>query len=309
MSTWHSYSGGGGKGSFAICLLRELVNLGALPADRGPDGVVGCSVGAFVAAGIAQSPKEEFGAGVEYTYQMWKRNIRRDKDVYRWYFPPFLSGLTRTSFAYVRPLREIIERTVSAEALRRSGVEFRCIAVDLHDGQTHTFTQKDDPTMALLASSAFPGVMPMVEVGGHAYTDGGVRDVSPLGVAIREGATKVLAIHMGQPSLGKARIKDAFARVGLELEIIMHEVLTADLAQAEHINMLARMARDLPTSHRDGDDVRFRGWQEVDVLVLGPDEKLGSGLDFSAESFARYEVVARRVARAEQERVQTWASR
>jgi NTE family protein len=115
--------------------------------------------------------------------------------------------------------------------------------VSLRTGEARTFTERDPEIVeAVAASAAFPVFFQPVQVGGEWFTDGGLREVTPLGCAIREGATEVVvstcqAIAGHGAGSGKPSTV-ALARVALEL--LLDEVVRGDLRVCALRNELAK---------------------------------------------------------------------
>jgi NTE family protein len=68
-------------------------------------------------------------------------------------------------------------------------------AVDLHNGQ-QVDLDSGNLLEAVLATSAFPGVFPHVEIGEHYLVDGGVLNNLPLDLAQKMGAEKTVAVDV-----------------------------------------------------------------------------------------------------------------
>ena len=69
------------------------------------------------------------------------------------------------------------------------------VATDLNAGKPAVF-RSGDLTPALLASTAIPGIFPMVRVNDREHLDGGVVENTPLNIAVDDGAKEILAISL-----------------------------------------------------------------------------------------------------------------
>jgi len=95
----------------------------------------------------------------------------------------------------------------------------------------------------VLASSAFPVMLSPIEINGQLWADGGVRSVTPLGEAIRAGATDIDVVLCGDPDMkvpfhakGKAALPSLAVRA---LEVMSNQIMRADLKIAGLKNDLA----------------------------------------------------------------------
>jgi NTE family protein len=180
--------GGGNLGSVQVGMLQALLETGIEP-----DVVIGCSVGALNAAGLAADPTM---AGVRRMRETW---LSLDGEEL---FPAGrISGLWllgRKGQA-VQPntgLRHLIERTLPYERLEEATIPVHVNATSLQSGRGHWFTS--GPAVdAILASAALPAVFPPVVVRGEAYIDGGVVDNVPISRALALGAKRVYVLHVG----------------------------------------------------------------------------------------------------------------
>jgi len=130
-------------------------------------------------------------------------------------------------------------------------------------------------TEHLMASAAIPFVFPAVRIGTDYFMDGSVRQIAPLAPALHLGATRIVAIAVGQfagqpvssaatryPSLGQI--------TGHALSSVFLDNLSADLERMYMINRLADGAQTSGTTANDG------AVRHIDVLVLVPTRDLGA---------------------------------
>jgi NTE family protein len=139
-------------------------------------------------------------------------------------------GLVDTS-----PLRDLLHDVLQSRNLSASPVGLKVGAVNVLDGAMHYV----DPSFEnfqeyLMASSAVPILMPVVEINGEkrkSYLDGGLRDVAPLQKAIQDGATEVVVIacHTEMIEGGEFDSGDLLALVDRVMDIAVNEILNADL--------------------------------------------------------------------------------
>lgn len=180
--------GGGHRGAYEVGMLKALAHSG-VEADI----VVGTSIGAINGAMYAADPSV---GGVDRLEQAW-----RDLD-FDDLFPGGLWGRARTAIkerTYLHAndhLRSWLVEQLGHRAIEELPTAFQCVAARIEDSSEHWFSE--GPLIdALLASSAVPGLLPPVDIGGMHYVDGGVVNSIPLSRALDLGATTVFVLHVG----------------------------------------------------------------------------------------------------------------
>ena len=180
--------GGGNLGAVQVGMLQALLEAGVTP-----DVVIGCSVGALNAAGLAADPTV---AGVEKVRDIWL-NLDGDE-----LWPAgritglWMLGRRGQAIQPNTGLRQLIERTLPYARLEDATIPVHVNATSLHSGRGHWFTE-GPAVEAILASAALPAVFPPVVVDGEAYIDGGVVDNVPISRALALGAKRVYVLHVG----------------------------------------------------------------------------------------------------------------
>jgi NTE family protein len=183
--------GGGARGAFQVGMLLELVGTKQLDFTI----LRGVSVGALNAAFLAQapvgaSPAESLAnlrSQVDKLHHLWTREIKGNHSVYA-ERPGGFAGLVAgaDSLFSVKPLRALIKKHLSLDALRASGRDFAVGTVSLVSGTYQEWTPADDDFLEkLVASTAIPVVFPLVRVGKDVLVDGGVRNITPLSSAFK----------------------------------------------------------------------------------------------------------------------------
>src|SRR5437763_2584585 len=180
--------GGGNLGAVQVGMLQALFEAGVVP-----EVVIGCSVGALNAAGLAAEPTI---AGVRKMREIWL-NLNSDE-----LWPAgrisglWLLGRKGQAIQPNAGLRALIERALPYRRLEEAVVPLHVNATSLETGRGHWFTE--GPAVdAILASAALPAVFPPVVIGGEAYIDGGVVDNVPISRALALGAKRVYVLHVG----------------------------------------------------------------------------------------------------------------
>ena len=181
-------AGGGSLGAVQVGMLAALTRRGIVP-----DFVVGASVGAINAAYYAAEPDER---GVERLKRIWC-GLRRT-DVFP--FSPMAGMLgffgKTDHLVSSAPLRSLIESELPYQRLEDAQLPCYVVATDALDG-AEVVLSSGPATTALLASAAIPAVFPPVRLDGRFLLDGGVSNNTPVSIAVKLGATRVIVLPTG----------------------------------------------------------------------------------------------------------------
>ena len=188
MSTAFVLSGGGNLGAIQAGMLRALVGSGIRP-----DFVVGTSVGSVNGAWLASHDLDQ---GVDGLVDIWVGMRRSDV------FPAdLLGGLRgflgrRDHLVSSAGLRRVLRAHVPAHHFDELRIPLHVVATDIRTG-FDVLLSDGDLADAVCASSAIPGVFPMVEIGGRQLVDGGVVNNCPISQALALGATTIWVLPCG----------------------------------------------------------------------------------------------------------------
>lgn len=179
--------GGGALGAYQVGVIRSLTHAGVAP-----DMLIGVSAGAVNASLFAWNQGPD---GVRRIESVW-RSIQR-RDLIR--FNPVRLALAvagrRPSFLDNEPGRRFLRQQLGTRLLEHAPVPLALVATDLATGSTVPL-QRGDAVTAVLASAAFPGVYPPVEIDGRLLIDGGVVADVPLDLAASLGVRSVLVLSV-----------------------------------------------------------------------------------------------------------------
>ena len=113
---------------------------------------------------------------------------------------PFLKKYVKNKGADISPFTEFIEKLVDEQAVRDSKVDFGLVTVLFPSLVAKELTKKDIPKGELkeyiLASAAIFPLFPMHKIGEEMYLDGCYHDNLPIDLALRMGATDVIAVDL-----------------------------------------------------------------------------------------------------------------
>ena len=137
-----------------------------------------------------------------------------------------------------------------------------------------------------------PVLMPPVTIGRHQYVDGGVKDIAPIGKAIAEGATHVLALVMAPDAEHRESVNEQFTGIldiakrtfglladeVLDTDIKIAEMYSAAVDYVERIKANAKDRLGLDAAQRRrllaGGTNPFINKRPVEITVIRPDAEL-----------------------------------
>lgn len=261
-------SGGGANGSYQVGALKYLLCEKKLK----PEIYCGTSVGAINSSFLSQYPIGKDTDGILKLEQLW--NKLDTSSIYKkWYngWLWYLPALWKKSVYNTQPVRDLIKNNLDEKKIQSSGKKLRVIGVSLSTGECKTWTETDKDIVAgVQASSSFPIFFTPIEVQGIAFSDGGLRNITPLRTAIELGATQIYVIvcspervtFEAKPSLS---VLDQVTRT---LDIMCDEINRNDIRKAVLHNELCKVTNN-------------EGKRFVDITLIQPRSCLGDSLDFS----------------------------
>jgi NTE family protein len=180
--------GGGVLGATQVGMLRALLETGIRPQV-----ILGTSVGAVNGAVIAADPSD---VGVAKLADLWESmtesGIFSDTVLARAATLAKYRTHLYSPVPFRRQLREHLPETF--EELR---IPFQCVAASIERAGAHWFSS-GSLADAVMASSAVPGLLPPVQIGGEHFLDGGLVHSIPVGRALALGAKEIYVLHVGR---------------------------------------------------------------------------------------------------------------
>ena len=186
------------------------------------------------------------------------------------------------------PLRTLLARNIDFGRLRQAIAASRpdalaISATSLTRGVSTTFVESSRPFEAwdragrcgvpskigldhLMASSAVPFLFPPVAMAGAHFSDGALRQSTPLAPAIHLGAERILVIgvrHAGTPQAAAGPPPNMAEQFGFMLDALFMDGLHADLERLNRVNALLAHARPGPAP---------LGMRHVETLLLQPEQ-------------------------------------
>lgn len=221
-------SGGGSKGAYQVGVLKKWLQDDGLDYDI----LTGISVGAINAAHICQTPKGHPKLTWEALNNVWLQ-VTTSKVRKSWFPFGVIEAFWKPSVYNSAPLQSWIRKGLDAEKIRASGRKLRIVAVSWDSGESYVADETDPDLVSwVIASSAFPVMLTSIQIGGQLWTDGGLRSTTPLGEAIRAGATDIDVILTENPELPdpyRSKGRSALELAPRGLEVLANQILRADL--------------------------------------------------------------------------------
>lgn len=230
-------SGGGSKGAYQVGALKYI--LGELQTSY--DIFCGVSVGAINCAFLSMFEGGKEADSSTYLSALWDKITTAS--VYRRWFPfGIFHVLWKRSFYDSSPLHNLIRNGVNLDIIRKNGKIVSVGTVSLSSGKYTTFDQTSDYFIdAVIASASFPGMLSPVKFLGQLWTDGGVKEISPIKKAIEMGATEI-DIIITSP---ETRVKHFVERPSTidilkrSFDLSTDKIMANDIEKVEMYNLLA----------------------------------------------------------------------
>ncbi len=259
-------SGGGAKGAYQVGALKKWMSEDNLDYDI----FCGISVGAINSTYLTQFKQGDPKGAWEKLNGIWERvnssNVKKS-----WFPFGALEALWKKSVYNSEPLQQWIISELNEKTVVASGKQLRIVAVSWNSGESQVATeQTPDIAKWVIASSSFPVMLSPIEINGQLWTDGGLRQVTPLGEAIKLGANEIDVIMCSNPygaspypAAEKSAIPDFALRA---IDIMSDEIMRADLK-------ICGLKNDLASLNGP--------YKNVNIRLLQPSGPLGDSLDFS----------------------------
>mgnify|MGYP003626986642 CR=1 FL=1 len=238
-------SGGSIKGAFQAGAIQQVLNEGFQP-----DIIHGISVGSLNGSFLVNETGK-YNNGFDWKtvgntlVDFWQKNINSPDDlVKKKGFLKLAKELLFNDFDGIisnGPLKKLVHKTLNLEYLRKSKVEFTAGAVDMITGTLKYFNQFNPSLInGIIASTSIPIMMPVANIGGIPFYDGGLRDVAPLKSVIDKGADEIIIIlcqsqQLSEKNFHSGKIMHLTSRI---MDIVVNETVNNDIARMHDINCL-----------------------------------------------------------------------
>lgn len=213
------FAGGGSFGAIQVGMLHSLAAHG-ITADM----VVGSSVGALNGAFYAGDPTLE---GVERLATIWRGLQRHDV------FP--LSWRTVLSFLWHRDfliphdgIRKLIDDHIPYRNLQDAKLPVHIVTTDIISGDSVVLSE-GSTAEAIVASTAIPGAFAPVHHNDYYLADGAISSNTPIKVAVKMGATRLIILPTGHACATQAPPVGAVANALHALTLLIARQLVSEL--------------------------------------------------------------------------------
>lgn len=231
-------SGGGSKGSYQAGALKYILGERHISYDA----LCGVSVGAINVAFLAMfKPGQEIESS-ENLAEMWSQ-LDNSKIYKRWF--PFgrWHAIWKKSFYDSSPLHNLLKEGISLEKIRESGKHVNVGTVSLSSGKYTIFDQTSDHFIdAVIASASFPGMLTPVSFLGQLWTDGGVKEISPIKKAVELGAD-IIDVIITNPVVRTKKFIENPTTVDIlkrSIDLSTDKIMANDIEKVEMYNILAQ---------------------------------------------------------------------
>lgn len=265
--------GGGAHGAFTWGVLDQLLDDGRI----GIEGISGASAGAvnavMLADGLTRGGPDE---ARQRLADFWRAvsvdghlgSLQRGVVERLFPFVPgdglWFTAMSRMLSPYdlnplnINPLKELIERFVDFEAIRRDrALELFISATNVQTGELRVFTRAEITAEVVMASAALPLLFRAVEIDGVPYWDGGYSGNPVVTPFLRATATEdalIVQINPRERRNVPTRTREIMSRVN---EINFNASLLSELRGVAFVNRLIDEGR-LPRGARPGEFRRLK---------------------------------------------------
>jgi NTE family protein len=180
-------AGGGSFGAIQVGMMHSLAKHGVTA-----DMVVGSSVGAINGAFYAGNPTLK---GVQQLEHIWRGLQRRDVFPITW--RTLLGFLWRRDFLIPHDgIRKLVHDHIPYRKLEQAKLPVHIVATDIISGDSVVMSE-GSVAEAIVASTAIPGAFSPIHYKGHYLSDGAVSSNTPIRIAVREGAKRLIILPTG----------------------------------------------------------------------------------------------------------------
>jgi NTE family protein len=212
-------AGGGSFGAIQVGMMQSLARRGI-----GADMVVGSSVGALNGAFYAGDPTV---AGVERLANIW-RGLQRH-DVFPLSWKTLLAFLWRRDFLIPHDgIRKLIDDHIPYRNLEEARLPLHIVTTDIITGDSIVFS-KGSTAEAIVASTAIPGAFSPVRYEDHFLADGALSSNTPVRIAVRNGARRLIILPTGHACANDAPPVGAVANALHALTLLIARQLVGEL--------------------------------------------------------------------------------
>jgi NTE family protein len=188
------------------------------------DMVVGSSVGALNGAFYAGDPTL---SGVERLGEIWRGLTRHDVFPVTW--RTLLGFLWRRDFLIPHDgIRKLIDDHIPYRNLQDAKLPVHIVTTDIITGDSVVLSD-GSAAEAIVASTAIPGAFTPIHYRDHFLADGAISSNTPVRVAVKKGATRLIVLPTGHACAADAPPVGAVANALHALTLLISRQLVSEL--------------------------------------------------------------------------------
>lgn len=250
--------GGGAHGAFTWGVLDRLLEERRIEIDA----ISGTSAGAMNAVVLVSGYQKGGREGAREALEKFWRAVSRDgrlspiqrglmdRLLGNWSLdknPFFLAMDVATHFVSpydfnpfnINPLRDVLEREVDFEALRKSrDMKVFISATNVHTGKVRVFQGKEITADVVMASACLPFLFKAVEIDGMPYWDGGYVGNPPLFPFFRSGEGGDILLVQTNPVIREETPQSARDILNRMNEIVFNASLASEFRAINYVNRM-----------------------------------------------------------------------
>jgi NTE family protein len=212
-------AGGGSFGAIQVGMMHSLAKHGIAP-----DMVVGSSVGALNGAYYAGNPTLK---GVLQLEKIW-RGLKR-QDVFPVTWRTLFGFLWRRDFLVSQDgIRKLLDDNLPYRNLEEAKLPVHIVATDIITGDSVVMSE-GSAAEAIIASTAIPGAFTPVHYRDHFLADGAISSNTPIRIAVKQGATRLIILPTGHACAADAPPAGAVANALHALTLLIARQLVIEL--------------------------------------------------------------------------------
>ena len=213
------FAGGGSFGAVQVGMLQSLAAHG-ITADM----VVGSSVGALNGAFYAGDPTLE---GVRRLAAIW-RGLQR-QDVFPLTWKTLLGFVLRRDFLITHDgIRKLVDDHIPFRNLQDARLPVHFVTTDIISGDSIVLSE-GSTAEAIVASTAIPGAFAPIRYRDHYLADGAISSNTPIRVAVKQGATRLIILPTGHACANQTPPVGALANALHALTLLIARQLVSEL--------------------------------------------------------------------------------
>jgi NTE family protein len=204
--------GGGSARGLAHLGVLKVLKRNRIPVDLVVGTSIGGLIGAIYALGLSLEKAEEMALKMSW-----------------WQLADFV--ISKTGFLEGRNLERIIREAIDDKGFEDTKMPLAIVATDIENGEEVVVTS-GSLVNTIRASCSIPGIFIPVRIDGRLLVDGGLKSSVPSRVAIRLGASFIIAVDVGF-CVRKGRITNILQMVFQSIQIIGNELNKFQAKEAE----------------------------------------------------------------------------